>query len=221
MSLQLLSVTRRFGEQLALDTVSLHVRRGDCYGLIGHNGAGKTTAMRVALGLMRPDAGEVRVDGFGALQQPREARARRGGLIETPGFHGHLDAAENLFLLARLQGLSRVEARRESARLLGLTGLAEVGRKRVRAFSQGMRQRLGIAQALLGRPAYVLLDEPTNGLDPEGMADVRALLARLVREEGVTVLVSSHQLHELAELCNRVAILQRGRRLVEAETSAL
>jgi ABC-2 type transport system ATP-binding protein len=221
MSLQLLSVTRRFGEQLALDGVSLHVQRGDCYGLIGHNGAGKTTAMRVALGLLRPDAGAVRVEGLDALRQPREARARMGGLIETPGFHAHLDAATNLFLLARLQGLARAEARRESGRLLGLAGLAEVGRKRVRDFSQGMRQRLGIAQALLGRPAYVLLDEPTNGLDPEGMAEVRALLRRLVREEGVTVLISSHQLHELAELCNRVGVMRRGRLLIEAETKEL
>ena len=221
MSLQLVSVTRRFGEQLALDAVSMHVRAGDCYGLIGHNGAGKTTALRIALGLARPDAGEVRVDGFEALTHPREARARMGGLIETPGFHGHLDAAANLRLLARLQGLSRTEARRESERLLGLVGLAEVGRKRVRNFSQGMRQRLGIAQALIGRPAYVLLDEPTNGLDPEGMAEVRALLRRLVREEGVTVLISSHQLHELAELCNRIGVMQRGKLVVEAETRAL
>jgi len=221
MSLHLVSVTRRFGEQLALDAVSMHVRAGDCYGLIGHNGAGKTTALRIALGLARPDAGEVRVDGFDALTHPREARARMGGLIETPGFHGHLDAAANLRLLARLQGLSRVDARRESERLLGLVGLAQVGTKRVRNFSQGMRQRLGIAQALIGRPAYVLLDEPTNGLDPEGMAEVRALLRRLVSEEGVTVLISSHQLHELSELCNRIGVMQRGRLVVEAETRAL
>jgi len=221
MSLQLLSVSRRFGAQQVLDSVSLHVRAGDCYGLIGHNGAGKTSAMRVALGLTRPDAGEVRVDGFDARAHPREARARMGGLIETPGFHGHLDADRNLSLLARLQGLSRAEARLEVQRLLALVGLGEVGRKRVQAFSQGMRQRLGIAQALLGRPAYVLLDEPTNGLDPEGTAEVRALLARLVREEGISVLISSHRLDEIAGLCNRIGVMQRGKLVVEAETRAL
>src|SRR6185295_3607458 len=114
----------------------LHVRAGDCYGLIGHNGAGKTSAMRIALGLARPDAGEVRVDGFDALRHAREAHARMGALIETPGFHGHLDAGKNLSLLARLQGLSRAETRREVARLLALVGLADVGTKRVQAFSQ-------------------------------------------------------------------------------------
>ena len=221
MSLQLLSVTRRFGDERALDGVSLHVRAGDCYGLIGHNGAGKTTAMRIALGLDRADAGEVHVDGFDTRRAPRETHARLGGLIETPGFHEQLDARSNLEMLARLQGLTVAEARAEAERQLARVGLTQVGAKPVRGFSQGMRQRLGIAQALLGSPRYVLLDEPTNGLDPEGSADVRALLARLVREEGVTILVSSHQLHELAELCNRVAILQRGRRLVEAETRAL
>ncbi len=221
MSLQWISVTRRCGEQRILDSVSMHVREGDCYGLIGHNGAGKTSAMRVALALTKPDSGTIHVDGFDALVHPREARARMGGLVETPGFHGHLDAAPNLVLLARLQGLSRSEARREASRLLGLVGLAEVGSKRVRDFSQGMKQRLGIAQALLGSPAYVLLDEPTNGLDPEGMAEVRALLARLLREEGISVLISSHRLEEVAGLCNRVGVMQRGKLVVEAETSVL
>lgn len=221
MSLQLNSLTRRFGEQLALDSVSIHVRKGDCYGFIGHNGAGKTTAMRVALGLSRADSGSVVVDGFDAAAYPREARARMGGLIETPGFHPNLDATTNLVLLARLAGMTRADALRETQRLLQLVGLESVGRKHVHAFSQGMRQRLGIAQALLGRPAYVLLDEPTNGLDPQGMAEMRELLRRLVREEGISVLISSHQLHDLADLCNRVGVMHKGRLVVEAETRAL
>jgi len=221
MSLQLLSVSRRFGDERALDGVSLHVRAGDCYGLIGHNGAGKTTAMRIALGLDRAQAGEVQVDGFDARRQPREVRSRLGGLIETPGFHEHLDARANLRMLARLQGMTASEARAETELQLGRVGLTAASAKPVRGFSQGMRQRLGIAQALLGSPRYVLLDEPMNGLDPEGSAELRALLERLVREEGVTLLVSSHQLHDLSQLCNRVAILQRGRRLVEAETHRL
>jgi len=221
MSLELSSVSRRFGAQQVLDSVSLHVRAGDCYGLIGHNGAGKTSAMRVALGLTRPDSGAVRVDGFDARAHPREARARLGALIETPGFHGHLDARANLILLARLQGLAPEPARVETERVLALVGLGEVGRKRVRHFSQGMRQRLGIAQALLGSPAHVLLDEPTNGLDPEGTAEVRALLARLVRVDGVSVLISSHRLEEVAGLCNRIGVMRQGKLVVEAETSAL
>jgi ABC-2 type transport system ATP-binding protein len=221
MSLQLISVSRRFGDQLALDSVSLHVRAGDCYGFIGHNGAGKTTAMRVALGLALPDAGRVLVDGFDAREHPREARARMGGLIEAPGFHPSLDATANLVLLARLQGMSSADARAEARKALERVGLEGVGRKHVHAFSQGMRQRLGIAQALLGDPAYVLLDEPTNGLDPQGMAEMRELLRRLVRESKLSVLISSHQLHELADLCNRVGVLHRGKMLVEAETREL
>jgi ABC-2 type transport system ATP-binding protein len=221
MSLRLHAVSKRFGRQQALDGVSLHVRSGDCFGFLGHNGAGKTTAIRIALGLMRPDSGRVVVDGFDARSHVREARARIGGLVETPGFHGRLDGSSNLRLLARLQGLGGRAARREADRVLGLVGLADVGGKPVRAYSQGMRQRLGIAQALLGRPRYVLLDEPANGLDPEGIEEIRRLLAELAREDGVTVLLSSHQLHELAGLCNRIAILRQGRLLVEEETERL
>jgi ABC-2 type transport system ATP-binding protein len=221
MSLQLRSLSRRFGAHAALDAVSVHVRRGDCYGFIGHNGAGKTTAMRIALGLSRADSGSVWVDGFDAARHPREARARMGGLIETPGFHPGFEAELNLRWLARLGGMNGAGARDEARRLLGVVGLSEVGRKPVHAFSQGMRQRLGIAQALLGRPAYVLLDEPTNGLDPQGMAEMRAMLRRLVRDEGITVLVSSHQLHDLADICNRVGVMHQGKLVLEAEMSAL
>jgi ABC-type multidrug transport system ATPase subunit/ABC-type transport system involved in multi-copper enzyme maturation permease subunit len=221
MSLRLHEVTRRFGSQLALDAVSLHVRRGDCYGFIGHNGAGKTTAMRIVLGLQRADSGSVQIDGFDARAHPREARARLGGLIEVPGFHAALDGATNLGLVGRLTGLERREARAQAGRLLDLVGLPAVGRKPVGVYSHGMRQRLGIALALVGKPAYVLLDEPTNGLDPQGIAEIRLLLRRLVDEEGVTVMLSSHQLHELAEVCNRIGVLHRGRLVVEAETSEL
>lgn len=220
MSLELLSVTRRFGRQAALDDVTLRVRRGDCYGFLGHNGAGKTTAMRILLGLSRPDAGRVIVDGFDALEHPREARARLGGLIEVPSFHGTWNGRRNLYALARLQGMNRREALDECDRVLELVGLGDVGRKRVRAYSQGMRQRLGIAQALLGNPAYVLLDEPTNGLDPEGIAELRGMIARL-REEGTTVLVSSHQLAEIAEMSNRVGVIKKGRMVLEAPIEAL
>src|SRR5207237_882878 len=220
MSLELRCVSRRFGAQVALDRVSLSVRPGDCYGFIGHNGAGKTTAMRIALGLQRADEGLVVVDGFDAVRYPREARARMGALIEEPGFQGGWSAAKNLAELARLQGFARAEARREAGRWIERVGLAQVGSKPVQAFSHGMRQRLGIAQALLGSPRYVLLDEPTNGLDPEGIHEMRELL-RALRADGVTILVSSHQLSELSEVCNRIGVLRQGRLLVEAETSVL
>ncbi|MBK7642148.1 MAG: ATP-binding cassette domain-containing protein [Planctomycetes bacterium] len=221
MVLQLLGVTRRFGAQRALDGVSIHVRRGDCYAFIGHNGAGKTSAMRIALGLDRRFSGRVLIDGFDARTHPREARARMGGLIEVPGFHGTLDATRNLVLLARLQGFARADARREAGRLVEQVGLAHAGSKPVAAYSQGMRQRLGIAQALLGRPMCVLLDEPTNGLDPQGIAEMQALFTRLTREEGLTLVLSSHHLAQIAGLVNRVGVLHEGRLLVEAETKVL
>lgn len=220
MSLELRSVSRRFGTQLALDRVSMHVREGDCYGFIGHNGAGKTSAMRIALGLQRPDEGTVVVDGFDAARFPREARARMGALIETPGFQPGWSGAKNLAELARLQGFSRAEARAEAGRWIERVGLAHAVLKPVQAYSQGMRQRLGIAQALLGSPRYVLLDEPTNGLDPEGIADMRELL-RSLHQGGTTLLVSSHQLNELAGICNRIGVLRQGRLLVEEETVRL
>jgi ABC-2 type transport system ATP-binding protein len=215
MTLRLEDVHHHYGKTAALRGIALHVRAGDCYGFIGHNGAGKTTAMRVALGLVRPTRGRVIVDGFDAFAHTSEARARMGGLIEQPGFHAGLDATANLELLARAAGLERAAARREAGRVLERVGLARDAARRVGGFSQGMRQRLGIAQAMLGSPRMLLLDEPTNGLDPEGIRDVRALFRELVRDDGVTMLVSSHQLHELEGLCNRVGVMRMGELVVE------
>ncbi len=221
MALQLISVSHHYGGRPALSDVSLRVEKGDCYGFIGHNGAGKSTAMRIALGLIRPEQGRVIVDGFDARRDPLEARARMGGLIETPGFFDHLGGRKNLMMLARLQGLAPAAARLEAESLMETVGLGEVPDLPVRAYSQGMRQRLGIAQALIGRPEYILLDEPGNGLDPEGLAEMRRLIRRLTREEGVTVLISSHQLHEIAEICNRIGVLKKGRLLVEDDARKL
>ncbi len=221
MALRLVGITKRYGANDALHAVSLHVRPGDLYGFIGHNGSGKTTAMRIALGLVRPNAGRVLVEGFDAADHPREARARMGGLIETPGFHAGWSGPRNLAELARVQGLTRADARREAGLWIERVGLAHAAQKQVAAYSQGMRQRLGIAQALLGSPRIVLLDEPTNGLDPEGIAEMRELLRGLNREKGTTVLVSSHQLHELASLCNRIGVLRGGQLVAETETRAL
>lgn len=221
MTLCLRSVTHRYGSQTVLDDVSLHVRAGDLYGFLGHNGAGKTTAMRIALGLVRPKSGHVTIDGFDIRRYPLEARARLGALIEAPGFYRSLDGARNLVLLARLQGMSRASAARETARLLELVGLDGVGAKPVGSYSQGMRQRLGVAQAILGRPKVVLLDEPMNGLDPEGIREMRDLLVRLTRDEGMTVLLSSHQLREISDVCNRIAVIRKGKLLVEDTTERL
>ncbi|MEE9392752.1 MAG: ATP-binding cassette domain-containing protein [Planctomycetota bacterium] len=218
MSLRLEQIDRNYGRQKALDGVNLHVRAGDCYGFIGHNGAGKTTAMRIALGLVWPSHGRVIVDGFDAAKYPSEARARMGALIERPGFFDQLDGRRNLVRLARLQGLGAGASRQEADRLLEVVGLAKAKGKDVGHYSQGMRQRLGIAQALIGAPSYILLDEPGNGLDPEGLAEMRDIIKTLVNERGQTVLMSSHQLHDVEEICNRIGVLKDGHLLLEEES---
>lgn len=220
-ALELRDLHFAYGRGASVRGVSLTLHAGDCYGFLGHNGAGKTTVMRLALGLLRPTRGSVRVLGIDAIAQPRAAKAQCGALIERPGFHLHATARQNLVALARLQGMTRPLAGAEADRVLARTGLVAATHRKVGTFSMGMRQRLGIAQALLGRPRVLLLDEPTNGLDPEGVADLKALLRSLASDDGVAVLVSSHQLAELDGLCNRVGVLREGAMVVEGDLAAL
>lgn len=221
MPLETISISHRFKRQAVLHDVTLSVQQGDCYGLLGHNGAGKTTLLRTILGLLNPMDGTITIDGFDIRTYPCEARVRMGGLVESPGFHESWNGVRNLQVLARLQGFDRAGARAEAERVLALVGLDKhegiTPHKRVRDYSQGMKQRLGIAQALIGRPAYLVLDEPMNGLDPQAIVDIRTLIKRLTQQEQVTVIISSHQLAEIAGLCNRIAILRRGTLLVEDE----
>ena len=225
MSVELHSIQHRFRRQAVLRDVSLHIEQGDCYGLLGHNGAGKTTLLRIALGLLKPAAGVVSVDGFSIRAFPREARARIGGLVESPGFQEAWTGLKNLEVLARLQGADGSDAKVEARRVLAQVGLDRhagvTPHKKVRDYSQGMRQRLGIAQALIGKPSYLILDEPMNGLDPHAIVEVRELLRRLTRDEGITVVISSHQLSEISGLCNKVAIVRQGVLLVEESTERL
>jgi len=221
MSLEWRGVSHRYGRELALVNLDLTLHPGQCLGFIGHNGAGKTTAMRVALGLMRPTSGTVLVDGHDVHRNPVPALAKLGGLIEVPGFHPSWSALDNLVVFARAAGAPARPARDRADRLLDRVGLGHVGDKPVKAFSQGMRQRLGIALALVDEPRYLLLDEPGNGLDPEGLAELRRLLKGLCREDGLGVLVSSHQLHEVSELCDRLAILKKGTLLAAASAKEL
>ncbi len=211
-------LTKRFGARVAVDRLDLEVRAGDIFGFLGPNGAGKTTTIRMLLRLIRPSAGEIHLFGEPLERRPLELLARVGAIVEEPAFYPYLSGRENLAVFAALLG-GVPRARIEEC--LALVGLAERGGDRVAHYSQGMRQRLGIAQALLGHPKLVFLDEPTNGLDPPGIEEVRRLLRRLAREEGVTVFVSSHLLHEVELLCNRVAILDRGRLVVQGEVREL
>ncbi|ACQ82319.1 ABC transporter related [Beutenbergia cavernae DSM 12333] len=207
-------LTKRYGDRLAVDAVDLTVRRGEVYGFLGPNGAGKTTTLRMLLGLVRPTAGTARV--LDRLPGEAGAVARVGALVEGPGFYPYLSGRDNLRVLARYQALpaSAVDAALERVDLAGR------GRDAFRSYSLGMKQRLGVAAAMLGDPELLILDEPTNGLDPGGMAEMRALIVDLARQ-GQTVLLSSHLLGEVQEISDRVGVISGGRLLAESTVAEL
>ena len=210
-------LVKRYKDVLAVDHVDLDVRHGDVYGFLGPNGAGKTTTMRMILGLITPTEGSAEL--FGRDPMRAGARALQGvaGFVEAPRFYPYLSARKNLQLLAALDGDGAVGRIDE---VLDVVELAARARHKVGGYSHGMRQRLGIAAALLRRPRLLILDEPATGLDPAGMRDMRALIRRLA-EEGITVLLSSHQLPEVQELCDRVAIVDSGRVVYEGALADL
>jgi ABC-2 type transport system ATP-binding protein len=208
------ALTKRYGDRLAVDAVSLTVRRGEVYGFLGPNGAGKTTTLRMLLGLVRPTSGTATV--LGERPGTPGALHRVGSLVETPGFYPYLSGRENLRVLARYRGLDDVAV--EAA--LTQVDLINRADDRYRSYSLGMRQRLGVAAALLGRPDLLILDEPTNGLDPAGMADMRDLI-RALAAEGQTIMLSSHLLGEVEQICDRVGVVALGRLLVEGTVDQL
>ncbi len=212
--LQTYDLTKKFGRKTALDKVNLTVQRGDIYGFIGGNGAGKTTLMRLALDLAFPTSGRVALFGGESF---RTAGRRIGSLIEAPAFYRGLSAKENLLAFGSLVGAEPGQA----DELLERVGLADTGKKKAGSFSLGMKQRLGLAVALLGQPELVILDEPVNGLDPAGMRDVRDLILEYNREKGVTFLISSHLLDELSKIATKYGILNRGRLVDEVAADEL
>jgi ABC-2 type transport system ATP-binding protein len=210
-------LVKRYKEVLAVDHVDLNVETGDVYGFLGPNGAGKTTTLRMALGLIMPTAGKVELFGRDPMREGARALEGVAGFVEAPRFYPYLPARKNLELLAALDGdgaSSRIDE------VLEIVELAPRAKHKVGGFSHGMRQRLGIAAALLRRPRLLILDEPATGLDPAGMRDMRTLIRRLA-DDGITVLLSSHQLPEVQELCDRVAIVDSGRVVYEGALSEL
>jgi ABC-2 type transport system ATP-binding protein len=201
-------LTKRYGNFTAVADLELEVPAGSVFGFLGPNGAGKTTSLRMFLGLIRPTAGTVRLFGRDPWREGAAALAPVGGFVETPRFYPYLTAFDNLRLLATLDGLRQPE--QLIGELLELVELSHAARQKVGSFSHGMGQRLGIAAALLRRPKLLILDEPTTGLDPAGIRDMRLLIGRL-SGEGITVLLSSHQLAEVQEVCSHVAIIRAGR----------
>ena len=213
--IQTMGLSKRYKDKWAVDHLDLRVEQGDVYGFIGRNGAGKSTTLKLLCGLARPTQGEVLI--FGKPVRDSVARRRVGALIEQPGLYPDLSGRENLRLYAALLGLDSPERQVDS--VLETVGLFPKEKKPVKHYSMGMKQRLGVGLALLGGPDLLLLDEPINGLDPEGIREMRELLLRLNRERGLTILLSSHILGELSKIATRYGIIQQGR-MVEQITAA-
>lgn len=212
-------LTKKYGEHVAVNDLSFTVNRGDIYGFLGQNGAGKSTTIRMLLSLVRPTSGQISMMGH-PLNTHRNTILRQvGAVIEKPDLYKYLSGIDNLAIFARLSGM-RAE-KRVLMDQLEQVGLADRANDKVRTYSQGMKQRLGIAVALVHNPALIVLDEPTNGLDPQGIADIRNLILQLAREQGKTILISSHLLYEIEQLATRMIIIHKGRKIVEGTVAGL
>ena len=210
-------LTKQFGRHKAVDAVDLHVRQGDIYGLIGRNGAGKTTILKMISGLAAPTAGDFSLFGKTG-KQAAPCMSRIGTLIEAPGLYLNMTAEEKLKMKCLAMGIQEEDT---VSRLLKIAGLSQADKKKVRNYSLGMKQRLGIALALVGNPDLVILDEPINGLDPQGIAEIRETLYYLNREHQITFLISSHILEELSKICTRYGIIHDGVLLQELDRQEL
>lgn len=217
--LEVSGLTKTYGSFKAVDDLSFSVFPGDVFGFLGQNGAGKSTTIRMLLTLIRPNAGQIRVFGMDLQQHRREVLSRVGAVIEKPDLYGYLTGQENLSLFARMSGKGITKTRIQE--ILELVGLQKRAGDRVKTYSQGMKQRLGIACALVHDPDLIILDEPTNGLDPQGIADIRNLVLSLSREQGKTFLISSHLLAEVELMANRMIIIDRGKKIVEGNVREL
>jgi ABC-2 type transport system ATP-binding protein len=215
------NLTKRYHDKLAVNALNLTVQEGEIFGFLGPNGAGKTTTILMLLGLTEPTSGQVSVCGFDPTHQALEVKRRVGYLPENPGFYEDLTAEENLLYMARLNRIPEDEIRRRISAVLEQVGLSEDGRRLVREFSRGMKQRLGIAEVLIKDPRAVLLDEPTLGIDPDGAIRILELIKNLNREHNLTVMLSSHQLQQVQEICSRVGIIVKGRLIVQGQMDEL
>ncbi|HAM55003.1 MAG TPA: ABC transporter ATP-binding protein [Candidatus Rokubacteria bacterium] len=209
--IEMRDLTKRYGDQVAVDRVTLHVPPGEIFGFLGPNGAGKTTTILMLLGLSEPTSGWARICGLDPTRAPVKVKRISGYLPEAVGFYEDMTAIDNLRYVARLNGIQDSQARMRIAERLALVGLADEGKKRVGAYSRGMRQRLGIAEVLLKDPRVVFLDEPTVGLDPDGTQRMLEMIQSLSRERGITVFFSSHLLDQVQRISARVGIMLKGR----------
>ena len=212
------NITKKYGEQLAVDNVNMTIKKGDIYGFIGQNGAGKTTLIRLITGLIHKSGGEIELLGANEENELNKARTMVGSLIETTSFYTNMTARENLEV-SRL--VRNIPGKKCIDEVLELVGLKDVEKKKVKNFSLGMRQRLGIANALMGNPKLLILDEPINGLDPMGIVEIRELLKKINKEKDMTILISSHILSELSELATTYGIISNGKLIEEITAKQL
>lgn len=214
-------LTKSYGKAKAVDRLSLRISRGEIFGLLGPNGAGKSTTILMLLGLSEPDSGTINVLGMNPIREPIPVKQRVGYLPDDVGFYEDRTGLENLMLTARLNGIPEDAARERAKLLLEQVGLDNAAHKKTGAYSRGMRQRLGLADVLVKSPEIIILDEPTLGIDPTGMEELLSLIRKLSREQNLTVLLSSHQLHQVQQICDRVGLFVRGRLLAEGDVPSL
>ncbi|AIQ12436.1 ABC transporter ATP-binding protein [Paenibacillus durus] len=212
------NLTKVYGNQKSVNSLNMTVRQGDIYGFLGRNGAGKTTTIRMLLGLIKPTHGEIEIFGENLFNNQKEILRRTGSIVEVPGFYENLTARENLLINAKIMGIYKKEAIEES---LEIVGLQNETKKLVGKYSLGMKQRLGIARALLHYPELLVLDEPTNGLDPIGIKEMRRLIKDLATERNITILISSHILSEIEQLVDHMGIIHEGNLLEEVSFEQL
>lgn len=215
------NLTKKYDDFTAVGNLSLKIGKGEIFGLLGPNGAGKSTTILMLMGLTEPNSGTVRVCGIDPVRQPIEVKKRVGYLPEDVGFYDDLTGFENLMYTAKLNGIKNWEAMEKSRQLLSRVGLQEQMEKKAGKYSKGMRQRLGLADVLMKNPEVIILDEPTLGIDPSGIREFLELIVKLSREDGITVLFSSHHLHQVQQVCDRVGIFVNGKLLAEGDISSL
>lgn len=217
--IQVNHLSKHYQEIKAVNDISFSVYKGDVYGFLGQNGAGKSTTIRMLLSLIAPTTGSIELFGMDLTKHRKDILKQVGAVIERPDLYKYLTAYENLSLFARMSGVK--VSRKKLLEQLEQVGLEERAHSKVKTFSQGMKQRLGIAVALVHDPQLVILDEPTNGLDPQGIADIRQLILQLSRQQGKTVLVSSHLLYEIEMTANRMIIIDKGKKIAEGSVQEL
>ena len=219
--IETVDLTKTYDNTTVVDRLNLHIEEGEIFGFLGPNGAGKTTTILMLLGLTEPTSGVARICGYNSTREPLKVKRISGYVPERVGFYEDLTAHHNLAYTARLNGLSEEMVMKRIGESLDIVGLSEVAKQRVQEFSRGMKQRLAIADILIKRPRVAFLDEPTSGIDPEGMKEMLDLIARIAREQKMTVILSSHQLHQVQQICNRVGILVKGQMVVEGSPDQL